>query len=83
MYLSGQSGKGSRTVQQYVAGEVSGVEYGFSLNATSEDSGTNTEPPLTENIERSESIQQGEVSPPSTIQQRRFSAPLTEWDPVR
>lgn len=77
--MSGQSG----TVQQYVVGEAIGSEYGFNPNATSEDSTPASEPLLTENIERSESIQQGDVTPTATMQQRRFSAPMTEWDPVQ
>ncbi len=83
MYRSGQSGNESRAVQQYVAGEASGAEYGFSSNAASEDNATNTELPLTENIERSGSIQQGEAPSAPMVQQRRFSAPMTEWDPVQ
>lgn len=70
-------------MQQYVAGEASGAEYGFSSTAASEDNVTKTEPPLTENIERSESIQQGEATSTPTVQQMRFSAPMTEWDPVQ
>lgn len=70
-------------MQQYVAGEASGAEYGFTSNAASEDNVTNIELPLTENIERSESIQQDEATSTPTVQQRRFSAPMTEWDPVQ
>ena len=82
--MSGQSGKESRTVQRYVAGEASGDEYGFSAKAASEDSTPNTvEPSLTEDIERSESIQQCDITPTATAQQRLYSAPMTEWDPIQ
>lgn len=61
VYISGQAPKQSRTVQQYVKGETSSTDYGFSSTDLAED------------------IQQGEVKPTPTAQQRRFS---TDWDPI-
>ena len=42
-----------------------------------------SEPPLTEEIEPAESILQGETTPAPTVEQRRFSAPMADWDPIR
>ena len=44
---------------------------------------TTSELPLTEKIEPAESIQQGETTPVPTAEQRRFSAPMADWDPIR
>ena len=43
-----------------------------------------TEMPLTERPEgRAEVLEQGDITPVPTLEQRRFSAPLTEWDPLQ
>lgn len=39
-----------------------------------------TETPLTEKTEPAERIEQGEVKPVPTVQQRRFSV---DWDPIQ
>ena len=38
---------------------------------------------MTEQAEMFESIEQGEVTPIPTVEQRRFSAPMADWDPAR
>ena len=43
-----------------------------------------SEVPLSEKApEQLESIEQGDITPTPTVEQRRFSAPLTDWDPAR
>ncbi|KAF2718294.1 glycosyltransferase family 8 protein [Polychaeton citri CBS 116435] len=44
---------------------------------------TTTEAPFTEPGERAEEIQHGNIEPTPTVQQRRFSAPMMEWDATR
>ena len=89
-YNSAQSQQTSRTVQQYVKGEASSTDYGLaSLGASvpvapeSKPPTTSTELPLTEKPEHGESLAQGEVQPIPTAEQRRFSAPMMEWDPIQ
>ncbi|KAL9119574.1 MAG: hypothetical protein Q9187_003871 [Circinaria calcarea] len=91
-HISGQTPQSSRIVQQYVKGENPSTanEYGFSSIGPAvkgppkgEISTETSEPPLTEEIEPAESIQQGETTPAPTLEQRRFSAPMADWDPIR
>lgn len=42
-----------------------------------------TEPPMTEPGEAAENIDQGLAEPTPTVQQRKFSAPLLEWDATK
>ena len=86
-YISGQARKQSRTVQQYVKGETSSTDYGFSSVRSREDELEEpeapiytTEPSLTDKTDLAEDIQQGEVTPMPTAQQRRFSV---DWDPIQ
>ena len=66
------------------------TDYGFSTTAPSvgathplpKDIGT-SEPPLTEQPEFAESLEHGEVTAVPTVEQRRFSAPMADWDPAR
>lgn len=44
---------------------------------------TTTEPPMTEPGEAAENIDQGLAEPTPTVQQRKFSAPLLEWDATK
>lgn len=87
VYISGQAQKQSRTVQQYVKGETSSTDYGFSSVQPQDDELEEpeapihtTEPSLTDKTDLAEDIQQGEVTPMPTAQQRRFSI---DWDPIR
>ncbi len=74
----------ARTVQQHVKGEASTADYGFSSRVPTieepEALVNTTELSLTEKTEAAEDIQQGEVTPISTAQQRRFSV---DWDPIQ
>ena len=86
-YEPGQEQKQSRTAQQYVKGETSRTDYGFSSVLSREDELEEpeaalhtTEPSLTDKTDLAEDIQQGEVTPMPTAQQRRFSI---DWDPIR
>lgn len=83
-YMSGQEAEQSQTVQQYVKGEASSTDYGYSsvgpladeLKETEAPVNT-TEPTLTDKTELAESLQKGEVTPVPTFEQRRYSA---DWD---
>lgn len=44
---------------------------------------TATEPPMTDPGEQAENIDLGIVEPTPTVEQRKFSAPLLEWDATR
>ena len=84
-FISGQASKQSRTVPQLVKGETSSTDYGFSSLRPKNDvleepeaSLHTTEPPLTDKTNLAEDIQQGEVTPIPTAQQRRYSI---DWDP--
>lgn len=86
-YIAGQALNQSRTVQQYVKGEASNTGYGFSSVRPQADdliepeaSVLTTEPLLTDKTDLAEDIQQGEVKPTPTAQQRRFSI---DWDPIQ
>lgn len=86
-YEPGQDQEQSRTAQQYVKGETSSRDYGFSSVQAREVEFEEpeaalhtTEPSLTDNTDLAEDIQQGEVTPMPTAQQRRFSI---DWDPIR
>lgn len=79
---------GSRTVQQYVRGEITTTDFGISSipepliaeGGEPEASIILTEQPLTERTEHAEELDHGEVTPIPTIQQRRYSV---DWDPIR
>ena len=86
-YEPDQEQKQSRTAQQYVKGETSSTDYGFSSVLSREDELEEpeaalhtTEPSLTDKTNLAEDIQQGEVMPMPTAQQRRYSI---DWDPIR
>ena len=86
-YEPDQEQKQSRTAQQYVKGETSSTYYGFSSVLSREDELEEpeaalhtTEPSLTDKTNLAEDIQQGEVMPMPTAQQRRYSI---DWDPIR
>lgn len=86
-YISSHVQKEPSTVQQYVKGETSSTYYGFSSVGAHEDEPEEpeapvhtTEPSLTDKTDLAEDIQQGEVTPPPTAQQRRFSI---DWDPLQ
>ena len=81
--ISGQGIHGSGVVQQYVKGEMASMGYGFSSAHEPETPLTKTELPFTERVEPAESIAQGETTPVPTVEQRRFSAPMADWDPIR
>lgn len=71
-------------MQQHVKGEASTTDYGFSSDVPTikepEALVDTTERPLTEKTELVEEIQQGELTPIPTVQQRRFSV---DWDPIQ
>ena len=71
-------------VQQYAKGETSSTDYGFSSLRPQEDEPEalvhTTEPSLTDKTDLAEDIQQGEVKPTPTAQQRRYSV---DWDPTQ
>ncbi|KAI4229904.1 MAG: hypothetical protein LQ349_006332 [Xanthoria aureola] len=81
-FESGLSGLASKTVQQYVLGEISTSHIGSPSVAPPavEAPVITTEVPLTEPTERAEALDQGKITPTPTVQQRRFSI---EWDPTR
>ena len=83
-YISDQAPKYSRTVQQYVKGETSSTDYGSvqPLDEFQEPEAPvySTEPSLSDKTDLAEDIQQGEVTPIPTAQQRRFSI---DWDPIQ
>ena len=86
-FTSGRSKPFSGTVQQYVRGESSSADYGYSsASPISEESRepeaplNTTEKPLTEKTELIEEIHKGEAGPIPTAQQRRYSA---DWDPLQ
>ena len=64
------------TVPKYVKGEISSTDYSFTPEAPVH----TTEPSLTDKTDLAEGIQQGEVTPVPTAQQRRFSV---DWDPMQ
>ena len=77
-------------MQQYVKGETTIHSYGYSSTEPSTEplidnaEAPATEVPLSEKApEYLESIEQGEITPTPTVEQRRFSAPLADWDPAR
>ncbi|KAL8670420.1 MAG: hypothetical protein Q9168_005049 [Polycauliona sp. 1 TL-2023] len=79
--VSEHSQLGTKTVQQYVKGEISTASLGVSSIAppSVESSVIATEVPLTEPTERTEELEQGKMRPIPTVQQRRFSI---DWDPI-
>ena len=83
-------------MQYYVKGEEPTNDYGFSSSDSSdidlyvEDSDGNhvsassAEQPLSEKMETNqEKTRQGDILPVPTVEQRRLSAPSSDWDPVR
>lgn len=85
-YISGQSHRGPRTVQRHVNGEASTSSFGFSSiieRSAGENpvvSVDNIEEPMTDTAEMIERVEQGDVQPIPTTQQRRHSV---VWDPIR
>ncbi|KAI4204206.1 MAG: hypothetical protein LQ348_001295 [Seirophora lacunosa] len=87
-YYRAPAQPGSRTVQQYVQGETTTTDFGYSSipepligkGREPEASVITTERPLTEKTEPAEELDQGEVKPMPTVQQRRYSV---DWDPIR
>ncbi|KAL9045053.1 MAG: hypothetical protein Q9214_001855, partial [Letrouitia sp. 1 TL-2023] len=85
-YISGQSQPGPRTVQRHVNGEASTSSFGFSSiieRSTGEDSMISVdkiEEPMTDTAKIIERVEQGDVHPVPTTQQRRYSV---VWDPIR
>ena len=78
-----------RTVQQYVTGEATTADYGFSsLNVgrnadevgEPEAPANATEPSLIDKTDMAEEIAKGEVKPAPMAEQRKFSV---DWDPTR
>ena len=57
--------------------------YGFSFTHEPEVPVTTIRLPSTEKAEPGESIAQGETILMPTVEQRRFSAPMADWDPIR
>jgi glycogenin len=49
----------------------------------SEDVAYPVEAPMGDQPERVEEIQQVDFTPTPTVEQRRFSAPQSDWDPAR
>ncbi|KAI4140234.1 MAG: hypothetical protein LQ341_003923 [Variospora aurantia] len=86
--MPGHAQPGSRTVQQYVRGEITTTDFGISSipepliaeGGKPEASIILTEQPLTERTEHAEELDHGEVTPIPTVQQRRYSI---DWDPIR
>ena len=77
-----------RIVQQHVFGEAQTTSFGFS-SALPDSASTNNNAPVSmpesflEKPDPVEQIEQGEITPVPTLEQRRSSAPQTEWDPTR
>lgn len=74
-------------MQQYVKGEATSTEYGFSSVGTKADEleepeipVQTTEPLLTDKIKPAAELQEGEIEPTPTPQARRFSI---DWDPIQ
>ncbi|MCJ1384637.1 glycogenin glucosyltransferase [Xylographa soralifera] len=95
-YRGKQSAQPVQQVQQYVKGETLTNDYGFSssdlsdMDLYADDSDgsyiptSSAEQPLSEKAEvNRENTRQGDVLPVPTTEQRRFSAPTSDWDPVR
>ena len=96
--ISGQ-GRGASSVPHYVTGEAYSTTYGYSsqppiIPAQHVSAEPASEPgvaSLTSAAEQSiadqpgmvETIQRGEYEPTPTVEQRRFSAPMMEWDASR
>ena len=85
--MSGNPRQQSRTVQQYVEGEASSSDFGFSTVRSSvnelrepEAAVHSTEPSLSEETDLAEGLHKGEVKPTPTVEQRRYSI---DWDPLR
>ena len=81
--VPGQTQSGSRTVQRYVTGETSISTSGFSSVLQPhvvEAPIISTEIPLTERMEPTEALEQGQATPTPTGQQQSLSS---DWDPTR
>lgn len=84
---SGRSKLISGTVQQYVQGESSSADYGYSsASPIFEERGepeaplNTTEKPLTEKTELVGELHKGEAGPIPIAEQRSYSA---DWDPIQ
>jgi glycogenin glucosyltransferase len=83
--------RGSTTGQQHVQGETTSAGFGTSAaqniapvpDIVVEEPPTTTEVPFSEPGEPAENIDQGVVEPTPTSEQRKFSAPVMEWDATR
>ncbi|MCJ1331629.1 glycogenin glucosyltransferase [Thelotrema lepadinum] len=87
-YISGQAISRPRIVQQHVFGEAQTADFGFSSASPHSASSTIKAPvsmseSLFEKSDLVEQINQGEITPTPTAEQRRFSTPYIEWDPTR
>ncbi|KAL8652474.1 MAG: hypothetical protein Q9210_002654 [Variospora velana] len=86
--MAGHPQPGSRTAQQYVRGEITTTDFGYSSitepliaeGGEPEASIISTEKPLTERTEPAEELDHAEVKPIPTVQRRRYSV---DWDPTR
>lgn len=92
--VQGASGHhGSTTAEQHVQGQTTSADFGPSaaqditsvpaIVVVEEPPPTATEVPFSEPGELAENIDQGVVEPTPTSQQRKFSAPVMEWDATR
>ena len=87
--LIGKQKSSSRAVQTHVVGEPLPSQPTFSFTPATTDvpSGEHVVPlveqPISDQPERVEEIQQGDFTPTTTMEQRRFSAPQSDWDPAR
>jgi hypothetical protein len=86
--LIGKQKSSSRTVQSHVVGEPLPTQPTFPITPTESDVHSEhvappLEPPMGDQPERVEEIQQADFTPVPTVEQRRFSAPQSDWDPAR
>lgn len=87
--LIGQQKSPSRSVQSQVVGEPLPAQPAFSITPPraevhpEEGVPPPVESPMGDPPERVEEIQQEDFKPTPTVEQRRFSAPQSEWDPAR
>ena len=78
-YISGQAAKDTRTVSQYVTGEATASDFGFSSEpqpAAAESAETS----MAEESHLAEDLTKGEAGPLPTVEQRRYSV---DWDPAQ
>ncbi|KAF2106127.1 nucleotide-diphospho-sugar transferase [Lophiotrema nucula] len=91
-HLKAATAPGSSGVGAHVQGETTSADFGTSsiqhltqipTIVEPEGSATHTEAPLSEPGEAAENIDQGVVDPTPTSQQRKFSAPVMQWDATK